>query len=58
VPVLFHVTTAVSVVTLCSDELNEKLRTVAKLMKIKYSKIKLRLIYRMLLRSKALSLTA
>jgi hypothetical protein len=43
-PVLFPVKAAVSIVTLCSDELNEKL-TVAKLMEIKYSKMKPRLIY-------------
>jgi len=36
----FHVKAAVSIVTLCSDELNEKLRPVVKLMGIKYSKDK------------------
>jgi hypothetical protein len=45
VPVLFPVTTAVSIVILYSEELNEKLINVEKLIKIKYSKMKPRLIY-------------
>jgi hypothetical protein len=45
VPVLFPVTTTVSIVTLYSEELNKKLRIVEKLIKIKHSKMKLRLIY-------------
>jgi len=41
----FCVKAAVSIITLCSDELNEKLRPVVKLMGIKYSKVKPRLNY-------------
>jgi len=41
----FHVKASVSIVTLCSDVLNEKLRPVIKMRGIKYSKVKPRLNY-------------